>query len=119
MPALKNYSVNGKITCLFQPNKDFDNNATPPDTDLPSKTEHSIEGLEVQLWVKTPANVFKLGQGKTNSTGDYSVSFSTNEHFDSNGDIKNVFILVYYKEYLVSQYYENSDSLDLIISQIR
>jgi hypothetical protein len=113
---IRNYTVTGTINCLFQPYKDFDNNATPPYEDLPAKESKLISGLEVQIWNKSPINVTRLGEGVTDVDGTFSIAFSDEALSDVDGQIANIFLLVYYNGILVSQYQadDNSVLIDLI-----
>lgn len=72
----------------------------------PKSTEslEEISNLEVELWQKSPLDVFFLGKGVTNDSGEFIITFIVNDEpkYLRNGSIENVFAKVYYQGALIS-----------------
>uniref|UniRef100_UPI002616AC2A hypothetical protein n=1 Tax=Fluviicola sp. TaxID=1917219 RepID=UPI002616AC2A len=81
----------------------------------PESTEslEEISNLEVELWQKSPLDVFFLGKGTTNNAGEFIITFIVNDEpkYVRNGTLENVFGKVYYKGQLISgeNPYSNDD----------
>lgn len=86
----RKFTVSGNLECAF----------APDDT----TTYESVENLLVEVWNKSPLDVYFLGSGTTDANGDYEVNFSVqgSPSYIKDGKIENVFIKVYYKGKLIS-----------------
>lgn len=93
MSTLNTYTVTGHIKCRFQHYREY-GTPTLPD---PAYIDQDIPNLEVQLWHKTPLHIEKLGNGYTNTEGEYTITFSHEAE-----SIKDVFIRVYYQGQLIA-----------------
>ncbi|WP_294672370.1 neuraminidase-like domain-containing protein [uncultured Fluviicola sp.] len=98
----RKFTVAGRIDASF----------TPESTESLVK----ISNLEVELWQKSPLDIFFLGKGTTNDEGDFQITFTVNDEpkYLFEGSIENVFAKVYYQGVLVSggnPYAEDEPSL--------
>lgn len=98
----RKFTVAGRIDASF----------TPESTESLVK----ISNLEVELWQKSPLDIFFLGKGTTNDEGDFQITFTVNDEpkYLFEGSIENVFAKVYYQGILVSggnPYAEDEPSL--------
>ncbi|WP_343634744.1 neuraminidase-like domain-containing protein [Fluviicola sp.] len=86
----RKFTVAGRIDASF----------TPESTESLEK----ISNLEVELWQKSPMDVFFLGKGITNDDGDFEITFTVNDEpkYLVDGSIENVFAKVYYQGTLIS-----------------
>lgn len=87
---IRKFIVKGRIECSFFPDS----------TDF----FEEISNLEVELWQKSPLDVFFLGKGITETSGDFVITFEVNNEtsYIKDGIIKNVFAKVYYKGEIIS-----------------
>lgn len=86
----RRFIVRGQITCLF----------TPASTE----STEEIANLEVELWQKSPLDIFLLSRGTTDADGNFIINFDvTNEtSYLRGGTIENVFAKIYYQGNLIS-----------------
>ncbi len=86
----RKFTVSGRIDASF----------TPESTESLEK----ITNLEVELWQKSPMDIFFLGKGITNDEGNFQISFIVNDEpkYLVDGVIENVFAKVFYQGTLVS-----------------
>lgn len=86
----RKFTVAGRIDASF----------TPESTESLEK----ISNLEVELWQKSPLDIFFLGKGTTNEDGDFQITFIVNDEpkYLVEGVIENVFAKVYYQGNLIS-----------------
>ncbi|TSJ44731.1 neuraminidase-like domain-containing protein [Fluviicola chungangensis] len=86
----RKFTVAGRIDASF----------TPESTESLEK----VSNLEVELWQKSPMDIFFLGRGSTNDEGDFQITFTVNDEpkYLIEGRIENVFAKVYYQGTLVS-----------------
>ncbi|MNK08289.1 hypothetical protein D3C87_262190 [compost metagenome] len=72
----------------------------------PESTEslEEISNLEVELWQKSPLEIFFLGNGSTNDAGEFTITFEVKDSpkFLRNGVIRDVFAKVYYQGNIIS-----------------
>src|SRR3954451_6447872 len=63
-----------------------------------------ISNLEVELWQKSPIDIFFLGNGTTNDKGEFTITFEVTDSpkYLKEGVIRNVFAKVYYQGNIVS-----------------
>lgn len=87
---IRKFIVKGQIECSFTPDSE--------------EFIEEIPNLEIELWQKSPLEVFFLGKGVTDSSGNFTISFGiTNDAGYLNEDtIENVFGLIYYRGELIS-----------------
>ncbi|MDP3558333.1 MAG: LamG domain-containing protein [Bacteroidota bacterium] len=80
----RNFKVRGDISCFYNPGASLSN--------------LQIANIEVQLWHKTPMQVTLLGQGITNSQGEFIIEFEVDSPVDYivDGKIKNAFLEAFY-----------------------
>tara|TARA_B100000678_G_scaffold87178_1_gene72509 strand:- start:90 stop:629 length:540 start_codon:yes stop_codon:yes gene_type:complete len=102
----RKFTVTGNIECAFAPNE--------------TTSYESIENLDVELWNKSPLDVYFLGSGKTDTNGDYEINFTilNQPPYLQDGKIENVFIKVYYKGQLISggnPYDDNDRDLRIVV----
>jgi|GEM_PF-5589410 len=86
----RSFVVRGQITCSF----------TPASIELIEE----IPNLEVELWQKSPLNVFFLGKASTDADGNFTISFEVSDDtsYLTEGSIENVFAKIYYRGNLIS-----------------
>ena len=86
----RRFVVKGQITCLF----------TPASTELAEE----IPNLQVELWQKSPLNVFFLGKASTDADGNFNISFEVTDDtsYLAESSIENVFAKIYYRGNLIS-----------------
>lgn len=86
----RKFIVKGRIECSF----------------IPDSTEfiEEISNLEIELWQKSPLDIFFLGKGTTETSGEFTITFEVNDEtsYIKDGLIQNVFAKVYYKGEIIS-----------------
>jgi len=85
----RNFKVKGNIDCVLNSLSGFEID--------------TLEGIEVQLWHHGPMEAIFLGKGNTNSSGEYVIDIVIDSPVDyiEDGQIKYVFVKVYYKGQLL------------------
>lgn len=86
----RKFIVKGQVKSLF----------TPDSTEF---TEE-ISNLEIELWQKSPLDVFLLGKSRTDTDGNFVITFEVDDKtsYLNNGLIENVFAKIYYKGEVIS-----------------
>ncbi len=86
----RKFIVKGQLKCLF----------TPDETEF----SEEISNLTIELWQKSPLNIFFLGNGRTDVDGNFVITFEVNDQtaFLTNDAIENVFAKVFYRGELIS-----------------
>jgi len=86
----RRFVVNGHLDCAF----------TPDTTELIEEISH----LEIELWQKSPLDIYFLGKSSSDAAGDFVITFELNDEtaFLIDGVIENVFAKVYYKGVIIS-----------------
>lgn len=86
----RRFIVKGKLECTF----------TPDSTEF----IEGISNLEIELWQKSPLDIFLLGKGITDPFGNFVITFDLNDEtsYLKEGIIDNVFAKVYYKDVIIS-----------------
>lgn len=86
----RKFIVKGQVECLF----------TPDSTEF---TEE-ISNLEIELWKKSPLDIFFLGKAVTDASGNFVITFEVTDEINYLKDdaIENVFAKVYYKGSVIS-----------------
>lgn len=86
----RRFIVKGLLECSF----------TPDTTEFIKE----VSNLEIELWQKSPINVFLLGKGTTDESGAFVITFDVKDDtsFLKNGMIENVFAKIYYKHGIIS-----------------
>ncbi|MDR0800910.1 hypothetical protein [Fluviicola sp.] len=87
---LRRFIIKGQIECSF----------TPDSTEFIEE----IPNLEIEFWQKSPLDVFFLGKGVTDSSGNFVITFEVNDKtsYLRDGAIENVFAKVFYKGGIIS-----------------
>ncbi len=86
----RRFIVKGQLECIFTPNiTDF---------------VEEISNLEIELWQKSPLNIYLLGKGSTDLDGNFVIEFEVNDEtaYLKEGKIDDVFAKVYYKQGIIS-----------------
>jgi hypothetical protein len=88
-PFLRNFKVKGQINCLFTP--------------ALTTTSLMRDGIEVQLWHKSPLDIVFLGKGITDPDGFFAIEFKLerNNPYVTDGKINDVFLQLYYNGNLI------------------
>ncbi|MBN9294282.1 MAG: hypothetical protein J0G96_09910, partial [Flavobacteriia bacterium] len=86
----RRFVVKGQITCSFTP-------ASTPFTE-------EIPNLQVEIWQKSPLDVFLLGSAATDAEGNFVISFEVNDKtsYLDESTINNVFAKIYYRGDIIS-----------------
>ena len=88
--AARPFTVTGRLECNFK----------PEDVNHPKY----IAGLEVEIWQKSPMDVYFLGKGTTNEDGYYTVEFTVENDSPKmvEGELQDVFLKIYYQGILIN-----------------
>ncbi len=86
----RNFKVKGQLNCIFEP-------GTTPIT-------KQVQGIEIELWQKSPLEIIYLGKGVTDANGDFVVEFDLDSPntMIKDGKIEHVFVKAYYNGVLVT-----------------
>lgn len=86
----RRFIVKGRLECSF----------TPDSTEF----IEILSNLEIELWQKSPLDIFYLGKSRTDLEGYFTITFELNDQsaFLIDGIIGNVFAKVYYKGSIIS-----------------